>query len=241
MDEVARDQQCPCKKFEPAPASPVAPAPTRATELENALAKLIERFKMTLMQTHAVADEEMAEAAVANERAALAPERVTPLVAKEETGQVTYVSEAPYSDEAAQPAGTPEQAAPATGKLREALVGLLGTLKHDLHWHEEQPYRNLVQKHIDFARATLANDLTPLAADEEGGVQMVTARFEASECGRLLRRVTTRLKEGHLYNAVYQITELQQAVLREIGQIRHGKQTDASWLAGEREAQEPRK
>ena len=54
--------------------------------------------------------------------------------------------------------------------------------------------------------------------------------FEESEVGRKLRGVTDRLQEGHLYNAVYMVTELQQAILREISKIRHGVQADASWL-----------
>ena len=54
--------------------------------------------------------------------------------------------------------------------------------------------------------------------------------FEESQCASKLRGISDRLREGHLYNALYMTTELQQDILREIGKIRHGEQDDASWL-----------
>lgn len=57
-----------------------------------------------------------------------------------------------------------------------------------------------------------------------------TDRFASSECGRLLLGIEQRLREGHLLNAIYMSTELQQAMLKEHGKIRHGEQYDVSWL-----------
>jgi len=45
---------------------------------------------------------------------------------------------------------------PASEKLREALIGLLGTIKHDLAWKEKQPYRALVYTRIKTAEEALA-------------------------------------------------------------------------------------
>lgn len=55
-------------------------------------------------------------------------------------------------------------------------------------------------------------------------------RFAASRCGVILRRLTEKLETGHLLNAIYESTELQQAMLKEFGEIRHGRQKDVSWL-----------
>jgi hypothetical protein len=54
--------------------------------------------------------------------------------------------------------------------------------------------------------------------------------FSETRCGIVLRRLTVKLPEGHLLNALYECTELQQEILKELGKIRHGEQRDASWL-----------
>ena len=56
-------------------------------------------------------------------------------------------------------------------------------------------------------------------------------KFLESKTGRLLRSIEERLREGHLLNAIFMGTELMQEMLREHGQIRHGKQKDVSWLS----------
>ena len=54
--------------------------------------------------------------------------------------------------------------------------------------------------------------------------------FDDSACGRILKGIEERLRDGHLLNAIYMSTELQQAMLKEHGKIRHGEQKDVSWL-----------
>jgi len=41
-------------------------------------------------------------------------------------------------------------------KLREALAGLLETVKNDLAWDNDQPYQKLIDEHIAKAKAALA-------------------------------------------------------------------------------------